>query len=215
MELPSELPERTIERLSEYRRTLLRNLEGGTTHVYSHVLASIHGITAVQVRRDLMLIGFSSNTKKGYDVRELIDFISNILDSVQPLNVAVVGMGNLGRAVTKYFKDKRAKLRIVVSLDNNPEKVGATIAGVPCCNIKEIEEVIEQRNISILLLALPAVAVDDLIGKIKKSQVKGIVNFTGTPLTTLEGSGIWVEDYDIITILEKVAYFTKHNTSSR
>ncbi|MEG1634598.1 MAG: redox-sensing transcriptional repressor Rex [Rikenellaceae bacterium] len=212
MELPSELPERTIERLSEYRRTLLRNLENGITHVYSHVLASIHGITAVQVRRDLMLIGFSSNTKKGYDVRELVDFISSILDSTQPLNVAVVGMGNLGRAVTKYFKDKRAKLRIVVSLDNNPEKVGAIIVGVPCCNIEEIDEVIKEKNISILLLTLPAVAVDDLINKIKKSKVKGIVNFTGTPLTALEGSGIWVEDYDIITILEKVAYYTKHQT---
>ncbi|MEG1649251.1 MAG: redox-sensing transcriptional repressor Rex [Rikenellaceae bacterium] len=170
MELPSELPERTIERLSEYRRTLLRNLENGITHVYSHVLASIHGITAVQVRRDLMLIGFSSNTKKGYDVRELVDFISSILDSTQPLNVAVVGMGNLGRAVTKYFKDKRAKLRIVVSLDNNPEKVGAIIVGVPCCNIEEIDEVIKEKNISILLLTLPAVAVDDLINKIKKSN---------------------------------------------
>ena len=72
------IPEKTIERLSEYRRTLLSCHEQGITHIFSHVLAGIHGITAVQVRRDLMLIGFSSDTKKGYDVEVLIDFISGI-----------------------------------------------------------------------------------------------------------------------------------------
>ena len=77
----SEIPEKTIERLSEYRRTLLACHNQGITHIFSHVLAGIHGITAVQVRRDLMLIGFSSDTKKGYDVEVLIDFISGILDS--------------------------------------------------------------------------------------------------------------------------------------
>ena len=80
------IPEKTIERLSEYRRTLLSCHEQGITHIFSHVLAGIHGITAVQVRRDLMLIGFSSDTKKGYDVEVLIDFISNILDNRSVVN---------------------------------------------------------------------------------------------------------------------------------
>ena len=64
--LTNAIPEKTIERLSEYRRTLLASHKQGITHIFSHVLAGIHGITAVQVRRDLMLIGFSSDTKKGY-----------------------------------------------------------------------------------------------------------------------------------------------------
>ena len=51
----------------------------------------MHGITAVQVRRDLMLIGFSSDTKKGYDVKILIDFIDSILYSENTMNVAVLG----------------------------------------------------------------------------------------------------------------------------
>ena len=91
--LPSNIPEKTIERLSEYRRTLLRCHKQGITHIFSHVLAGMHGITAVQVRRDLMLIGFSSDTKKGYDVKVLIDFISSILDSESPMNIGVIGMG--------------------------------------------------------------------------------------------------------------------------
>ena len=57
--LTNAIPEKTIERLSEYRRTLLASHKQGITHIFSHVLAGIHGITAVQVRRDLMC---SSNT---------------------------------------------------------------------------------------------------------------------------------------------------------
>ena len=77
--MSSPIPEKTIERLCEYRRTLLKCHAHGITHIFSHVLAGMHGITAVQVRRALMLIGFTSGTKKGYDVKVLIDFIDGIL----------------------------------------------------------------------------------------------------------------------------------------
>lgn len=110
------IPEKTIERLSEYRRTLLECHAQGIQHIFSHVLAGIHGITAVQVRRDLMLIGFQSDTKKGYDVEVLIEFISSILDGKNVVNVGVIGMGNLGQALTKYFNGRRSKLRIVASV---------------------------------------------------------------------------------------------------
>ena len=109
----TNIPEKTIERLSEYRRSLLSCHNQGITHIFSHVLAGMHGITAVQVRRDLMLIGFSSDTKKGYEVKTLIEFINNILDSKSVMNVAIIGMGHLGQAITKYFNSKGLKLRIV------------------------------------------------------------------------------------------------------
>lgn len=71
-----------------------------------------------------MLIGFSSDTKKGYDVEVLIDFISGILDSPNVVNIGVLGMGNLGQALTKYFNGRRSKLRIVASFDVDGIKWG-------------------------------------------------------------------------------------------
>ena len=120
--LTNAIPEKTIERLSEYRRTLLASHKQGITHIFSHVLAGIHGITAVQVRRDLMLIGFSSDTKKGYDVQVLIEYISRILDSPSQMNIAVLGMGHLGQAITKYFNGKGLKLKITAAFDVDPEQ---------------------------------------------------------------------------------------------
>ena len=69
------LPKKTVERLSKYRRILgkYRNLE--EPHIYSHDLARMLNITSAQVRRDIMLIGFNGNHRKGYNVKELVDLI--------------------------------------------------------------------------------------------------------------------------------------------
>ena len=207
--LTNTIPEKTIERLSEYRRTLLSCHKQGITHIFSHVLAGIHGITAVQVRRDLMLIGFSSDTKKGYDVQVLIGYISNILDSPSPMNIAVLGMGHLGQAITKYFNGKGLNLKITAAFDVDPEKVGKTIDGIPCYHMDSFEEVAEEKEISIVVVSSPTKVAPSLVLPIINAGIKGVLNFTSTPLNFPQG--IIVENYAITTLLEKVAYFVKEN----
>ena len=203
------IPEKTIERLSEYRRTLLLCHKQGITHVFSHVLAGMHGITAVQVRRDLMLIGFSSDTKKGYEVKVLIEFINSILDSQTVMNVAVIGMGNLGQAITKYFNGKGLKLRIVCSFDVDSDKVGTTIDDIPCYHMEQFEEIVSAMDISIAVISSPTRVAPTLVVPIINAGIKGVLNFTSAPLNFPQG--IVAENYDITTILEKVAYFVKES----
>lgn len=210
--IPRGIPEKTIERLSEYRRTLLRSHKQGITHIFSHVLAGMHGITAVQVRRDLMLIGFSSDTKKGYDVKVLIDFISEILDSQQPMNIAVLGMGHLGQAISKYFNSKGLKLKIVAAFDIDDQKVGTEINDIRVYHMEEFEEVVAREEISIVIVSLPAKVAPEMVVPIINAGIKGVLNFTSTPLNFPQG--IVVENYDITTLLEKVAYFVKENEES-
>ncbi len=206
------IPEKTIERLSEYRRTLLRSHEQGITHIFSHVLAGIHGITAVQVRRDLMLIGFSSDNKKGYDVKELIDFISSILDSSSMVHIAILGMGHLGQAITKYFNMKGFNLKITAAFDVDPLKVDTTIDDIPCYHMDRFEEVVSQLEISIAILSSPTSVASSLVVPIINAGIKGVLNFTSMPLSFPQG--IVVENYDITTLLEKVAYFVKEGEES-
>ena len=203
----SPIPEKTIERLSEYRRTLLKCHAQGITHIFSHVLAGMHGITAVQVRRDLMLIGFSSDTKKGYDVKVLVDFIDSILYSEQTMNMAVIGMGHLGQAVTRYFNGKGLKLRITAAFDVDSNKVGTTIDNSPCYHIDEFESRVEELDISIVIVSSPTSVASTLVIPIINAGIKGVLNFTSAPLNFPQG--IVVENYDITTLLEKVAYFVK------
>ena len=205
--ISSPIPEKTIERLSEYRRTLLKCHAQGITHIFSHVLAGMHGITAVQVRRDLMLIGFSSDTKKGYDVKVLIDFINSILYSEHPMNMAVIGMGHLGQAVTRYFNGKGLKLRITAAFDIDERKVGTNIDNIPCYHIDQFEEMVEELDISIVIVSSPTSVASSLVIPIINAGIKGVLNFTSAPLNFPQG--IVVEKYDITTLLEKVAYFVK------
>jgi len=205
-----KLPGKTIERLSEYRRTLLECLNEKKNFIFSHDLAARLHITAVQVRRDLMLIGYASVQRKGYDVRELIDKIGTVVDSPETLNVAIIGIGNLGRAVAGYFKGKRSKLNLVASLDTDPQKVNKVISGVKCYPNMEMERVIRELDIRIAILTVPADFARDIAEEVVKYGVKGILNFTTIPLNV--PSWVYLEEYDMITSIEKVAYFVKENT---
>jgi redox-sensing transcriptional repressor len=205
-----KLPGKTVERLSEYRRTLLDCLKEKKNFIYSHDLAARLHITAVQVRRDLMLIGYSSVQRKGYDVRELIETIGKIIDSESSINCAVIGIGNFGRAVAGYFKGKRSKLNLVASFDTDPQKVNKVISGVKCYPYDEIEKVLKDLEISIAILTVPPDSAREIAEDLVRHGIKGILNFTTIPLNV--PSGVYLEEYDMITSMEKVAYFVKENT---
>ena len=202
------LPEKTIERLSQYRRSLLSYLDDGKTHIYSHELADLLNITAVQVRRDIMFIGYSTLNRKGYDVRELIKVISKIIDPQEVLNVAVIGFGNLGKAISTYFIGKRPQLDLVATFDLDPKKIGSNIAGVECYSIDRLREIIIGKNISIGILTVPPYSAQDMAKALVQAGIKGILNFTSVILNVPEN--IHLEQYDMITSIEKVAYFVKN-----
>jgi len=201
------LPEKTVERLSEYRRTLFRCLDEGKTHIFSHELAGMHNITAVQVRRDIMFIGYTSQGRKGYNIHELIRVIAGIIDPADIINLAVVGYGNLGKAISSYLINKRPMLKLVASFDIDPKKIGAQTSIVPCFSIERLREVIDSRNISLALLTVPADAAQQMAKALVGSGVKGILNFTTSNISVPDE--IYLEEFDMITSLEKVAYFVK------
>ncbi len=206
-----KLPEKTVGRLSEYRRTLLNCLAKGKTHIYSHELANLHNITAVQVRRDIMLIGYSTTAKKGYDVKALIEEIGRIIDTESGLSAAVVGIGNLGRAITAYFNGKRTKLKIVATFDTDPAKIDRVISGVKCYSVKAMKEVIQEKDITIGILTVPPEQAPQVTDNLISAGVKGILNYTSSPLNVPDN--IHLEEYDMVTSMEKVAYFVKHKNA--
>lgn len=203
------LPHKTVERLSQYRRSLLMILSKEKTHVFSHEIAQMLHITPVQVRRDLMLIGYSGNLRKGYDIKELIELIGRIIDSEKGQRVSVIGLGNLGKAIISYFKGKRSKLSIIAAFDVNPEKINRVYDGVACYHISQLTDIIKQNNIAIGIIAVPAEEAPEIAEILVLAGVKGILNFTPKPLNV--PPYVYLEEYDMITSLEKVAFFAKKN----
>jgi redox-sensing transcriptional repressor len=201
------LPHKTIERLSQYRRALLMVHSSGKTHIFSHEIAKIIHITAVQVRRDIMLIGYTGTLRKGYNVKELIDLIGEIIDSEMIIRVCVVGVGNLGRAIINYFSGKRTKLSIIAVFDSNTEKVGKKYSGVTCFDIEQMTDLVKKEDIKIGIITVPADQGQVTADRMVKAGIRGILNYA--PKSVSVPKEVYLEEYDMITSLEKVAFFVK------
>ena len=199
--------DRTIGRLSLYRRLLNSLVAEGAQSVYSHQLAAMAGGTAAQVRRDMMSIGYNGSPKSGYDVRELIDAIGTFLDAQKAQGVALVGIGNLGRAIMSYFAGRRPKLSIVAAFDNDPYKTNRVIHGCRCYPTAEAPAVIRQNDIRVGVVTVPAGEAQSSAEMLVRAGVRGILNFA--PVRLRVSPGVFVEDIDMTMSLEKVAYFAR------
>ena len=206
-EIMKPIPDKTIERLSMYRRNLMAAINNGTEYLFSHQLAALMHTTPVQVRRDIMLIGYAGTMRKGYHVGNLVERIGNIIDSHDGKNVAVVGVGNLGKAIISHFNGKRSKLSIIAAFDNDPEKYGHLFAGIRTYPVSQINEVVKQQNISIGIIAVPEESAEEVAERLVNAGVAGILNYTSRPLSV--PAHVYLEEYDMLTSIEKVAYHAK------
>lgn len=201
------LPDKTVERLSQYRRSLNNQLQKGKTHIFSHEIANLLHITPVQVRRDIMLIGYSGTLRKGYSIKEMVDLIGKIIDTAEGQKIAVIGLGNLGKAFIHYMYEKRSKLKIVAAFDINPEKIDKTYEDVYCYHLDRLEEIINEMSITVAIITTPPEVTSPMADRLKEAGIKGILNYTPRALSPREG--VYLEEHDMITSLEKVAYFVK------
>jgi redox-sensing transcriptional repressor len=154
-----------------------------------------------------MLIGYTGTLRQGYDIKELIDIIGKIIDTKEGQKVAVVGVGNLGRSIMGYFSGKRTKLSIVAAFDTNYEKVDKIYAGVPCYHIDKMVDVIKKEGISIAVISVPGEEAAKVAETLVMAGIRGIFNFSPKPLNV--PAHVYLQEYDIITMLEKIAYFVK------
>ncbi len=203
----NNIPPKTIERLSKYR-TILKSLALNTKseYIFSHDLAEIANVSPPQVRRDIMSIKHSGNSRKGYHVKTLIENIGTILDAKNYQHVAVIGAGNLGSAIIKYFKDHSSAFKIIAAFDIDEEK--NKNCNIPCYNISDFDEIIKKENISIVAITTPASSAETVIKLIKNDKIKGIINFMPFPIKT--PPGIFIENIDLSVIFEKASYFVEN-----
>ena len=199
--------ERTISRLSTYRRLLLRSTLATQPSVYSYQIAALAGANPAQVRRDLMAIGYSGSPNKGYRVDELVASIGEFLDNPAGENACLIGVGNLGRAILSYFTGRRPKLAIVAAFDIAENKVNRTIHGCRCYPLNDLAAVAKRENIHVAIITTPADTAQSVAETLVEAGICGILNFA--PVSLRLPPGVYSSDIDMTTALEKVAYFAR------
>ena len=205
--------ERTIERFSLYRRVVEELREEGVAGIHSHRLAERAGASAAQVRRDIMSLSVVGHPKRGYDTAELLSALGGFLDAPEGQRAALVGVGNLGRALLAYFQRRRPNLQIAAAFDADPSKVGRLIHGVPCYAIEELPCIVQEESITLGLVTVPAASANEVAGRLNRAGVCALLNFAPVHLKVDER--VYVEDIDITMHLEKVAYFARQRCGGK
>jgi redox-sensing transcriptional repressor len=209
---PHRIPVQTIGRLSLYRRLLLDLSAGGMKQIYSHQLASAAVATPAQVRRDLMMIGFTGSPRKGYAVDELILAVNAVLAKSVETSVALVGVGNLGRAILAYYTNRQPWVRFVAAFDRDADKASRIIHGCRVYPIDQVEDVLGREGIKAAVIAVPAAEAQRVADRLVLAGIRSFLNFA--PVRLHLPTGIFVDDMDMSTALDRVAYYAHQQRQS-
>ena len=121
--------------------------------------------------------------------------------------MALVGVGNLGRAILAYFTGRRPNLAIVAAFDRDEHRVNRVIHGCRCYPADKLEETLAEQEIRTAIIAVPAGEAQKVADRLVRGGVRGILNFAPTPLRV--PPAVFVQEMDITTSLEKVAFFAR------
>lgn len=200
-----KIPDATIGRLSLYSRYLIEADKNGITTVSSQQIAKATGVTPAQVRKDLAYFGEFGTRGVGYNSRELYTYIMKILGLSKRWAVAIIGAGNLGRALSQYKGFNERGFDIVCIFDTDPNKIGKKLFDIDIFSIDLIAEKVKELDIKLGIIAVPAPAAQEVADCLVKAGVKGIINFA--PININVNNDIILRRVDLAAQLEYLTYY--------
>lgn len=200
-----KIPEMTIRRLSVYTRCLLQLEEDGVKTISSEELAERFNLNSAQVRKDLAYFGEFGVRGTGYYVSGLKAELQKILGLDREWQVALVGFGNLGSALFHYRGFTRQGFRITVIFDDDPQKAGRTVEGVPILPLRELGQEAKGRNLQIGIVAVPAESAQTVADGLVAAGVKAILNFA--PARLKIPKDVRLQNVDLSIELETLSFY--------
>lgn len=200
-----EVPEVVISRLPQYVRILNRLLDDGTQEVSSQQLGEKLQVTPAQIRKDLSYFGRFGKQGRGYSVRDLLDRLRQILGINSPWNVAVVGVGRLGRAILSYPGFNPDGFHLVAAFDLSDQVVGETVGGLTVRGMDELDQVVTKEKISIAIVAVPVESTQNVVDQLVACGVRAVLNYA--PITPQVREGIRIRNIDPVLSLQSMTYY--------
>lgn len=194
-----------IKRLPRYFRYLRELIRMDKMRVSSAELSKMMNVTASQIRQDLNCFGGFGQQGYGYNVHYLYTNICEILGTTNGYRAAVVGAGNLGRALVRSTMFEKRGVDVVAMFDVSRDVVGRTIGGAEVFSMDALEEVLDALHVTIVILTLPKEHATEVADRLMTTKIRGIWNFTGKELD-MGQSGIVLENVHIGDSLMTLCY---------
>jgi redox-sensing transcriptional repressor len=177
------IPEATVVRLPVYQRILAELVRTNVATVSSEQLASLAAVNAAKVRKDLSLLGSFGTRGSGYDPAYLIDQIEHALGVDRNWTIAVVGIGNLGRALTNSEGFASRGFNVTAIFDVDPAVIGEEIKGLRVRHMDEIATLRSSERPAIGVITTPGWAAQQVANLLVAVGVTSILNFAPRVLT--------------------------------
>ncbi len=201
----NEVPEVVVSRLPQYLRILNRLLEDGITVVSSQQLGEKLQVTPAQIRKDLSYFGRFGKQGRGYSVRDLLDRLRQILGVNAFWNVAVVGVGRLGRAILNYPGFNPDGFHLVAAFDVNPGVVGEEVGGITVYSLNDLHRIANEKKISIAIVAVPVSQTQEVVDQLVACGVRAILNYA--PIAPYVREGVRIRNIDPVLSLQSMTYY--------
>ena len=198
-----------VRRLPRYRRYLGELKRQGVEKISSNELSSLIGYTASQIRQDLNTFGGFGQQGYGYSVDYLYEEINKILGLDREYKTVVVGVGNLGQAITNYTYYYKIGFNIVGLFDVNPRLIGLQINGVQVRDSAGLAEYVKDNDIDIGIICVNREHAHDVADTLIEGGVEGIWNFAPVDLKIPED--VAIENVHLSESLHTLAFKIKNN----
>jgi redox-sensing transcriptional repressor len=172
--------------------------------ISSKKLGEVEGVTSSQVRKDLSLFGSFGTKGLGYPVPELKRNIAYILGLDRKWRVGLVGVGNVGSALTAYKEFHKQGFDIVVAFDNDKRKIGSKRGELVVRDVEDIEEYLKKEKVDMMILAVPADQAQKVAEKVVGCGIRAILNFA--PISLRLPPCVFVRDENMVIELEALSF---------
>ena len=168
--------ETVVRRLPKYYRKLLELEKRGVERISSQELSQEMGLNASQIRRDFNCFGGFGQQGYGYQVKKLKDELIKILGLDQTYRCAIVGSGNIGRALLLYKGFEMFQMNAI--FDVNPEIIGTKMDGVEVRSMFNFDEYVKNNDINVGIICTPASVAQETCDHFAQLGIKAVWNFT-------------------------------------
>jgi redox-sensing transcriptional repressor len=199
-----KISESTIHRLSIYYRALSSLERENYSTISSKELAKREKLTPAQVRKDLSFFGSFGTRGLGYPVIELRNRIAEILGLNRLWNVALVGVGNIGSALSQYKEFAKQGFNIKLVFDNDQRKIGSNHKGIIVADVRNLKKLVASEKIDMVIIAVPASSAQAICDEVVAGGIKAILNFA--PINLKVPENVVLRNQNMCIELEHLAF---------
>lgn len=203
-----KIPRATLKRLPLYYRFVSSLKSKGIYRVNSKAISDALQIDSATIRRDFSYFGELGKKGYGYNIDSLLDFFKSELSESDMIKIAIVGVGNLGKALLTYNFSIHDDMTITEAFDVKEDVIGQKIGNVIVKDNDELITTLKKEEIDVVILTTPERVAQKVADELVQAGVKGILNFTPGRINT--PSDVQVHQIDLGIELQSLLFFMKN-----